>query len=126
MPRTTLLVLLTVALTVAATAAVGAGLRRRAASPPARFSPGDRVRVAERGFWADGASGTIAAPPAPVAELAGDWRRHVRMVGTTTGVRPFYWVVLDEPRRDGDGDGPYREAEIAERSLTPLAPAPHP
>jgi hypothetical protein len=50
----------------------------------------------------------------------------VRTVATTDGPRPFYWVVLDESRRDADGDGPYQQAEIAERSLQPLGTAPHP
>ena len=97
-----------------------------ARSERARFAPGDRVRVVETGFWAHGVTGTIAQPPAPVVSLAEGWRGHVRAVSTTDGPRPFYWVVLDEARRDGDGDGPYQQAEIAERSLQPLGTAPHP
>ena len=77
--------------------------------------------MTEAGFWADGAIGTIAEPPSAVLELAGDWRRHVRLVATTTGVTPFYWVVLDDARTDADGDGPYHEAEIAEAALQRLA-----
>jgi hypothetical protein len=42
------------------------------------------------------------------------------MVPTTSGIRPYYWVALDEARRDGDGDGPYREAEISGDALRPL------
>ena len=95
-------------------------------SEAARFAPGDRVRVVETGFWANGVTGTVAQPPAPVVSLAEGWRGHVRTVATTDGPRPFYWVVLDEARRDADGDGPYREAEIAERSLQPLGTTPHP
>jgi len=52
--------------------------------------------------------------------LADGWRGHVRWVPTVVGVRAHYWVVLDEARLDGDGDGPYREAEIAEAALHPL------
>jgi hypothetical protein len=52
--------------------------------------------------------------------LADGWRGHVRWVPTVVGVRAHYWVVLDEARLDGDGDGPYREAEIAEVALHPL------
>ena len=78
------------------------------------------MRVTEPGYWADGIVGTISEPPNAVAELAGDWHGHVRMVATTTGVRPFYWVVLDEARTDADGDGPYQQAEIAEASLHPV------
>jgi hypothetical protein len=102
-------------------------LRRAVANPQtARFAPGDRVRVPEPGFWANGVAGTIARPPAPIVSLAEGWRGHVRTVATTDGPRPFYWVVLDESRRDADGDGPYQQAEIAERSLQPLGTAPHP
>jgi hypothetical protein len=103
---------------------LGSVIRKRRgprAGPP--LIPGDRVRVSEPGYWADGAVGTIAEPPATMAELAGDWHGHVRMVATTSGVRPFYWVVLDKPRLDGDGDAPYQEAEIAEASLRPLRPS---
>ena len=41
-------------------------------------------------------------------------------VRTRFGVKLSYWVVFDEPQRDGDGDGPYREAEVLERHLRPL------
>ena len=56
-------------------------------------------------------------PPSSIVALAPGWNGHIRMVPTTSGVQPFYWVALDEPRRDGDGDGPYQEAEIAGRVL---------
>ena len=114
--------LLVTTLLVALALGLGRVIRghRRSWSAP-RFVPGDRVCVTEPGYWADGVVGTIAEPRTIVAELAGDWHGHVRMVATTTGVRPFYWVVLDEPRTDADGDGPYREAEIAEAYLRPLS-----
>ena len=89
---------------------------------PARFGIGDRVRISEPGFWADGVTGTIASPPTAVIQHAGEWHAHVRIVPTTSGPRSFYWVRLDEPRRDGDGDGPYGEAEIIESSLVPWPP----
>ena len=92
----------------------------------ARFQPGDRVHVNQPDFWAHGASGTISPPPDAITQLADGWRGHVRMVSTTTGERPFYWVKLDEARRDGDGDGPYQEAEIAETYLQPLSSASRP
>ena len=113
-------------LLVALCVGLGALVRdRRSSKVASRFVPGDRVRVTEPGYWADGAVGTIANPPSMVAQLAGDWHGHVRMVETTTGLRPFYWVVLDEARTDADGDGPYHEAEIAEASLRPLtSPSP--
>ncbi|MDB4906233.1 MAG: hypothetical protein JWO05_1017 [Gemmatimonadetes bacterium] len=85
-----------------------------------RFSLGARVRIEDPRFpkfWANGAQGTISAPPGAVIDLAGGWTGHVRMVNTVAGLQPYYWVVLDEARIDGDGDGPYHEAEIAEAAL---------
>jgi hypothetical protein len=72
-------------------------------------------------FWANGATGTIDVPPAGVLSLADGWRGHIRTVNTTAGPMPYYWVLLDEPRHDGDGDGPYQEAEIAGEALSHLA-----
>jgi hypothetical protein len=92
----------------------------------ARFQPGDRVRVEAPDFWAHGVSGTIAPPRDGITELADGWRGHVRMVATTRGDQPYYWVKLDEARRDGDGDGPYQEAEIAGSYLQPLGEASRP
>jgi len=88
------------------------------------FEVGDRVRVIDaefRTFWANGATGTVAEPPAPMLALADGWSGHVRTVATVNGPRPYHWVILDEPRRDSDGDGPYSQAEIAATSLHPLA-----
>ena len=88
------------------------------------FRVGDRVRIQDPewpSFWANGATGTIDVPPSAVLALADGWSGHVRMVSTTRGRQPYYWVLLDEARRDGDGDGPYAEAEIAGGSLSVLA-----
>ncbi len=93
-------------------------------SGAARFAVGDRVQVVEDGFWANGVLGTIAEPPPPILSESDGWHNHVRTVSTTDGPRPFYWVVLDEPRRDADGDGPYHQAEIAEQSLESLKTVP--
>ncbi len=89
----------------------------------AKFAVGDRVYISDPDwpdFWANGANGTVRQPPSPVVELGGGWIEHARMVDTTAGKRPFYWIQLDEPRRDAEGDGPYQEAEIAESSLRAL------
>jgi hypothetical protein len=91
-------------------------------APP--FRVGDRVIVEDRDyptFWANGVTGTIGSPLSAVLDLADGWTGHTRMVRTTSGERPYHWVVLDEPRLDGDGDGPYGEAEIAAASLRLLA-----
>jgi len=87
------------------------------------FQVGDRVLIDEREFptfWANGATGTVANPPGPVLALADGWSGHVRTVPTVKGPRAYHWVVLDEPRRDSNGDGPYHEAEVAVASLRPL------
>ena len=108
---------LTILLAVVLVSATLAQARRRRARSVRGLAIGDRVRVVAPGLWADGATGRIATPPPAVASLAGDWLGHVRLVSTTAGKCPYYWVVLDEPRADADGDGPYREAELAESWL---------
>jgi len=64
-------------------------------------------------FWANGAVGTVSEPPDAVVSMADGWSGNVRMVRTVRGLEPYYWVVLDEPRLDDEGDGPYKEAELA-------------
>ena len=95
-------------------------VRRRDPAISARFAIGDRVQVAKAGLWADRATGTVAPPSPSVTALADGWSGHVRTVHTTSGPKPYYWVILDEPRRDADGDGPYQEAELAENWLQPF------
>ena len=73
---------------------------------------GARVRISDKYHWAQGATGTVAAPPAHVRELAPDWIDHRRPLSSPKGHRVFYWIVFDEPHDDGSGDGPYSEAEI--------------
>ena len=95
--------------------------------PASVLRVGDRVRIQDARFptfWAHGATGTIDAPPAVVLALADGWAGHVRTVPTTSGPQPYYWVLLDAPRRDGDGDGPYHEAEIAGSALHVLGGTP--
>ena len=82
-----------------------------------RFAKGDRVCIARAYHWAQDARGTIDEPPEEVAALAEGWRDGVRMVETTSGLRPFYWVTFDEPQRDADGDGPYGGAEVPADAL---------
>jgi hypothetical protein len=85
-----------------------------------RFAKGDRVSVADTYHWAQDALGTIDEPPEQVAALAEGWQGVVRMVQTTSGPCPFYWVSFDEPHRDAEGDGPYGGAEIPENALKKL------
>jgi len=83
-----------------------------------RFAKGDRVSIATTYHWAQDALGTIDEPPESVAVPAEGWQGVFRMVETTSGLLPFYWVAFDEPHRDADGDGPYGGAEIPEDALT--------
>ena len=71
-------------------------------------------------FWANGAVGTVSEPPEGVVSLADGWSGNIRMVLTARGIEPYYWVALDEPRLDDDGDGPYQEAELAAAWLEAL------
>jgi hypothetical protein len=89
-----------------------------------RFAVGDRVKVVQEGYWANGVLGTIAEPSAAILSLSDGWHSHVRTVPTTDGPPPYYWVTLDESRRDADGDGPFEQAEIAERSLESINAVP--
>ena len=90
-----------------------------------RYQLGNRVRVDDRRFpefWANGATGTVVEPPPVIRSFAGGWEGHVRLVPNAGGTQASYayWVKLDEPRRDSDGDGPYADAELPELALWPL------
>ncbi len=45
-----------------------------------------------------------------------------RVVKGRKGPREMYWVVLDEPQVDADGDGPYIEGEFDAEDIEPIAP----
>lgn len=84
------------------------------------FVLGDRVLVSPEYHWAQSATGVISAPPPEIAELAGNWRHHVRYVPMRKGIAAFYWVVFDQPQRDADGDGPYNAGEIQVDALVSI------
>ena len=84
------------------------------------YAEGIRVRVAPHPFWPDGAAGTIGPFPGFAAELCGA-DGCSRVFQGAQGPITMVWVVFDEPRRDGDGDGPYREGEIMAEHLSILA-----
>jgi hypothetical protein len=95
--------------------ALAAGLAlflRNRATVTGDFQIGDRVVVSPNYHWAKGAKGTIARPPGAVANLAGDWKGHYRVVQTLHGPATFFWISFDTPQRDADGDGPYDGGEI--------------
>jgi len=84
-----------------------------------KFFNGARVTVSLDFFWAKHATGTISSPPPEVTALRGPWqggltRREVTALGTNT----VYWVLLEEPQFDADGDGPFRGGQIWESALT--------
>ncbi len=63
--------------------------------------------------------GTVAAPPAPVIALSGEWddgltRQEISALGTHT----VYWIWFDEPQRDANGDGPYKGGQVWDSALT--------
>jgi hypothetical protein len=84
------------------------------------FSPGDRVRVGTSYHWAEGAMGTVAAPPEVVQRLVEDrdpWDGWTRRVKGRHRIITFYWIWFDEPQDDADGDGPYKGGEVDEDAL---------
>jgi len=79
---------------------------------------GDRVFIKDENypqFWANEATGTVATHPSRSGDAI------VRMVKTVSGYEPHYWVVLDEARRDADGDGPYSAVELPAAWLYPVS-----
>lgn len=74
---------------------------------------GTRVRVHQDpdfgpGPWPDEPAGTVGT---------------FDMVETMQGPERTYWVRFEEPQRDVDGDGPYRESQVLERYLERLGHA---
>jgi hypothetical protein len=77
---------------------------------------GSRVLVVQDpqfgpGSWPSQPTGRIVAFPTGEAFLE---------VGTRQGLERSSWVAFDEPQRDADGDGPYRESQVLERHLRPV------
>jgi hypothetical protein len=86
-----------------------------------RLAAGDRVRVADDFFWAQGATGTISAPPDAVTAVSGTWDGSLtRQENSALATNTVYWVWFDEPQYDADGDGPYRGGSIWQSALTIL------
>ena len=81
------------------------------------LQPGDRVRISTGYDWAQGATGTIANISDEFREQSPDWRSWYRRVNGRDRSWLTYWVVLDKPQLDADGDGPYAEAAIEEAYL---------
>jgi len=78
------------------------------------------VRVSNDFFWAEGATGTISAPPDAVTSLSGAWNealtcQEVSALGTHT----VYWIWFDEPWFNADGNGPYSGGQIWQSALIP-------
>lgn len=64
------------------------------------------------GPWPDKPIGTITGLPIDGAAF--------KSVATLRGPQRHYWIVFDEPQRDGDGDGPYAAAEVEEEYIEAL------
>lgn len=87
----------------------------------ARFFAGNRVRVSDDYFWANGALGTVSAPPDAVVAISGPWDDNISwQEKSALGSHTVYWVWFDEPQLDADGDGPYSGGQIWESALTLL------
>lgn len=83
---------------------------------PVLLTVGAHVRVIRDpqfgpGPWPAEPTGRIVASPA--GELFTE-------VETRQGPERTWWIEFDEPQRDADGDGPYRESQVMERYLRPL------
>jgi len=65
---------------------------------------GQQVRISENYHWAKGATGAILMHPAN-----GTLTRKVK---ARIGEIVFVWIRFDNAQLDGEGDGPYTEAEI--------------
>jgi hypothetical protein len=84
------------------------------------LSAGDRIKVSDKHYWAQGAEGMVTHHPPTVGEFFDGWRGVYREVPSLKGGLIFYWVKFDSPQLDGDGDGPYEEAEIDSNYLLPI------
>jgi len=90
------------------------------------FIAGDRVRVSKDFHWAQGAVGTISAPPTAVTAISGPWDGNLtRQEDSALGVHTVFWVWFDEPQFDADGEGPYRGGQIWDAALTVVADRPN-
>jgi len=85
-----------------------------------KFKAGDRIRVADTYFWAQGATGTITKPPIFAQQLVADqepWQGLIHREKCIHKIIESYWVWFDEPQPDGSGDGPYKGGEIETESI---------
>ena len=67
------------------------------------FAIGDTVRVVDHWDWPSTPVGIVSSVADPITTLQGE--------------DYHYWVRFDPPARDGDGDGPYKSAQILSRYL---------
>jgi hypothetical protein len=57
-----------------------------------KLAAGDRVRVANNFFWAQGATGTISPPPDAVTAISGTWDESLtRQENSALGTNTVYW-----------------------------------
>lgn len=80
-----------------------------------------RVKISNAIFKEE-VCGTIIAVPRETKQMFKEnWQNdYLREIETKKGNHIFYWVKLDIPQFDRDGDGPYHEAEVNSMYLTPI------
>jgi hypothetical protein len=76
------------------------------------FLIGQKVKIAANYWWASNVIGVISAKPY-VIEGDDSWvENYHKTMKTPQGEKKYYWVKLDSPCLDADGDGPYQEGEF--------------
>jgi hypothetical protein len=71
-----------------------------------RFIAGHKIRVSDDFFWAKGATGIIATPPAEVVALSGPWNDNLtRQEVIALNENTVCWIWIDELQFDANGDG---------------------
>lgn len=78
---------------------------------------GMRVRVRQ-----DAEFGPGPWPSEPAGTLViGPDGKHMSDVRSRRGLERVYWVEFDKPQHDDEGDGPYKQAQVLEKYIEPLA-----
>ena len=71
---------------------------------------GQKIKVSEKYHWAQNVTGFISRMPVRIDD---SWiENYYRDMNTLLGKKRFYWITLDVPSIDADGDGPYEGGEF--------------
>jgi hypothetical protein len=94
----------------------------RYAEEKMKYKIGDKVFIRAHWNFPNDCNGTISNPPEMAVDLVDDindpWEGIHRIVRGRKGPIEFYWAIFDTPQHDGDGDGPYSEAEVEEEYIS--------